>query len=128
MCSMSADNVTASITVDASAAIRSLRAAVTDLVLAEVAEERARQQEQWGTQNHPDGTGFAYLRDHAAKARRECETAFANDRGTWRHILREEYREALACQDPAELRAELVQVAAVAVAWIEAIDRRGSTS
>jgi hypothetical protein len=26
--------------------------------------------------------------------------------------------------DPEELRAELIQVAAVAVAWIEAIDRR----
>lgn len=29
--------------------------------------------------------------------------------------------------DPAKLRRELVQVCAVAVAWIEAIDRRGAT-
>ncbi|MFI1165600.1 hypothetical protein ACH4UM_18790 [Streptomyces sp. NPDC020801] len=36
----------------------------------------------------------------------------------------EEALEALAEDDPGKLRAELVQVAAVAVAWIEAIDRR----
>jgi hypothetical protein len=32
--------------------------------------------------------------------------------------------EALAEDDPTLLRAELIQVAAVAVAWVEAIDRR----
>jgi hypothetical protein len=36
----------------------------------------------------------------------------------------EEVREAMAESDPAKLRVELVQVAAVSVAWIEALDRR----
>lgn len=93
-------------------------------VLAEIAVERAQQDARWGQQNHPDGTGYAYMRDRAEIARRECNTAFANGSGTWRHILREEYREALAATTVEELRAELVQVAAVATAWIQAIDRR----
>jgi hypothetical protein len=45
---------------------------------------------------------------------------------TWKHILREEFLEAMAEEDPEQLREELVQVAAVAVAWIEAIDRRAA--
>ena len=93
-------------------------------VLVEVGAERIQQDVKWGQQDHEDGTGYEYLREQADRARRECDAAFAAGVGTWRHILREEYREAVACSDPAELRAELVQVAAVCVAWIEAIDRR----
>jgi hypothetical protein len=93
-------------------------------VLAEVDAERTRQDEKWGVQNHPDGTGYSYLVTKANTARRDCDHEFAAGNGSWRLILREEFAEALACTDPAELRAELVQVAAVAVAWIEAIDRR----
>lgn len=97
----------------------------TSKVIHEVYAERVAQEEKWGEQNHEDGTGFAYLKAQADKARRECDAAAAAGRVTWRLILREEYREALAAPSVAELRAELVQVAAVAVAWIEAIDRRG---
>ena len=45
---------------------------------------------------------------------------------TWRHILAEEFWEVFANDDadPQSQRAELIQVAAVAVAAIEAIDRR----
>ena len=42
---------------------------------------------------------------------------------TWWHILREEVFEAAAESDPQALRAELVQVAAVAMKMIDAIDR-----
>lgn len=93
-------------------------------VLRQISKERDRQDAKWGEQNHPDGTGFAYMRERARISRRECDAAFAAGQGTWRHVLREEYHEALACDDPAELRAELLQVAAVAAAWIQAIDRR----
>lgn len=41
---------------------------------------------------------------------------------TWWHILREEVFEAAAEGDPAKLRAELVQVATVAVKMIDALD------
>lgn len=98
-------------------------------VLREVLTERARQDAKWGEQNHPDGTGYAYLRDRSDIARRECDSEFAAGNGSWRLILREEYREALAAApDSPELREELIQVAAVAVAWVEAIDRRTAVS
>jgi hypothetical protein len=93
-------------------------------VLSEVAAERVRQDAKWGEQNHPDGTGMNYQRALAEEERRTCQAAFRNGRGTWRHVLAEEFFEAMAEKDPAALRAELVQVAAVAAAWIEAIDRR----
>ena len=92
----------------------------------EVLEERRRQDAKWGEQSHPDGTGLNYAEGNARERRRLCEEAFAAGRGTWRHILLEEVYEALAETDPAALRTELIQVAAVAVAWAEAIDRRGA--
>ena len=102
-------------------------ASPTDLVLLEVAAERAAQDERWGEQNHPDGTGPAHdpiVGLLADRARGLTTSAAEQGSLTWRHILREEYAEAAAEADPAKLRAELVQVAAVAVAWIEALDRR----
>lgn len=73
-------------------------------VLQEVLKERLRQVKQWGRQRHPEGD--------------------------WALILGEEYGEA--CQsalqqkpgDHRDLRGELIQVAAVAVAWIEDLDTR----
>lgn len=43
---------------------------------------------------------------------------------TWLLIALEEALEAFSETDPVKLRAELVQLGAVVVAWIEAIDRR----
>jgi hypothetical protein len=93
-------------------------------VLAEITAERARQDAKWGEQNHPDGTGGAFFAERAIIARAACQDAAAKGRLTWRHILEEEFKEATAEPSPTALRAELVQVAAVAVAWIESIDRR----
>lgn len=92
--------------------------------LEEVAQERLRQTVKWGHQNHPDGTGVPSMQAASERSRRVCEQNFYNGRGTWADILREEFHEALAESDPAALRAELIQVAAVACAWVEAIDRR----
>ena len=97
---------------------------VTNRVLSEVLAERIAQDAKWGEQNHPNGTGLNYQRHLADEERNACQAAFRNGRGTWRHVMAEEIAEANAEKDPAKLRAELVQVAAVAVAWIEAIDRR----
>ena len=94
-------------------------------VLAAVADERLRQDERWGEQNHPDGTGAPA--DAARADRLKVEYAIASQNGAleWRGILLEEVYEALAESDPERLREELIQVAAVAVAWAECIDRRG---
>ncbi|MCX5066623.1 hypothetical protein OOJ91_12115 [Micromonospora lupini] len=99
-------------------------------VLYEVARERSRQDARWGEQNHPDSnpedhyTGRAEFAENAERwklinAERAGRGAIA-----WDGVLLEEVFEALAEDDPVKLRAELVQVAAVAVAQIEAIDRR----
>jgi hypothetical protein len=105
-------------------------------VLCEVAAERERQDAKWGQQDHPDGTGDwdSYARkrsDHlkeiregkASVAKAACDVAAAEGRLTYRHILDEEVCEAFAEDDAAALRRELLQVAAVAVAWVEKIDR-----
>jgi hypothetical protein len=93
-------------------------------VLAEIQAERARQDAKWGEQNHSDGTGSTEQQKQAKDARRWCQDAFGSGYGTWSDVLAEEVAEANAERDPAKLRAELLQVAAVAVAWISAIDRR----
>ena len=100
-------------------------------VLADVAAERVRQDAKWGEQNHPDGTGISWVLDGGPNAEDACETYRritneAADRGklTWLDIALEEVAEAFAETDPAKLREELIQTAAVFVAWAEAIDRR----
>lgn len=93
-------------------------------VLAEIAAERATQDAQWGEQNHPDGTGLPVYQHSAHRYRDHADRAAASGCLAWRDVLLEEVHEALAEADPALLRAELVQVAAVAAAWAEAIDRR----
>lgn len=93
-------------------------------VLEEVSRERAEQDVKWGEQNHKDGTGRACDVRAAEDQIEACDRAFREGWGSWSHILREEVAEAFAESDPAKLRAELIQVAAVAVAWVEAIDRR----
>jgi ADP-ribose pyrophosphatase YjhB (NUDIX family) len=93
-------------------------------VLAAVTAERAAQDARWGMQELPDGTGAEGAVADADRAKREVSEA--HDRGelSWRHILHEEVLEAYAESGSERLRAELVQVAAVAVKWIQALDRR----
>lgn len=94
-------------------------------VLAEVAEERHRQDVKWGmNQDHPDGTGGVLARVASQEAKQRCDAAASRGETTWTMILEEEVAEAFAETDRAKLRAELIQVAAVAVRWIEAMDQR----
>lgn len=91
----------------------------------EVDAERQRQIEKFGDQHHPDGTGNVSQQEYADVKRRWCEAAFGSGYGTWTDILAEEVAEVEAERDPAKLRAELVQVAAVCAAWIADLDSRG---
>ena len=116
--------------------------APTFKALADVGKERDRQNDLWGDQsNLPDGTGpgalwygsryYDELGDTRALctamvARDICEMGIQDGTVRWLDILIEEVSEALAEEDPEKLRAELVQVAAVAVQWIEAIDTRNN--
>jgi predicted house-cleaning noncanonical NTP pyrophosphatase (MazG superfamily) len=92
-------------------------------VLADVKAEREAQDRMWGVQEFPDGSGSEFAED-ADRAKLECATAYQQGELTWRHILAEEFFEALAESDPAALRVELVQTAAVAVKWIQSLDRQ----
>lgn len=96
---------------------------MTESVLREVLAERQRQDAKWGEQNHPDDTSVDD-EPWADWAREDCDRAARDGKLTWRLILGEEVWEAFAETDPVKLRAELIQVAAVAVNWVEAIDRR----
>jgi hypothetical protein len=98
----------------------------TSLVLAQIADERDRQNAKWGEQNHPDGTDQLGATGHerARLVKRLVDESAKLGRLTWALILAEEVAEAECESDPVKLREELIQVAAVTVAWIEAIDRR----
>lgn len=93
-------------------------------VLLEVALERTSQDAKWGEQNHDSGCGekaYGYMRDCY---REIYETSAVLGRVTWADVMLEEVYEALSEEDPKKLRAELLQVAAVAVAWVECLDRK----
>lgn len=96
-------------------------------LLSEVAQERYAQIEKWGQQDHPSIYSGADRRKYEATADHWKQINAARvelDLLTWDGILLEEVFEALAESDDLLRREELVQVAAVALAEIEAIDRR----
>lgn len=107
----------------------------------DVIRERQAQESKWGQQNHPwldpvllNRNGGAspqrlaeeYEIPTESRAKFLCENAFKIGIGSYAHILVEEVAEAVAEQDEAKARIELIQVAAVAVAAVEAIDRRAA--
>jgi hypothetical protein len=115
-------------------------------VLAEIAAERHRQDGRWGEQNHdsldpvlrdrpggctPQRMAAEYGIPSAGLARAACEQAGQRGPLTWGHIAIEELAEAVEAGtlhgDGPRLREELVQTAAVLVAWIQCLDRRAGT-
>jgi hypothetical protein len=109
----------------------------TTFVLADVAAERGRQIAHYGNNSDlADGTGLDQpwlglgFEQHTAwdiqidfRADYESYEA-AVGKPTWMHLVREEVAEAFQESDPARLRAELIQVAALCVSWIEKLDAR----
>jgi hypothetical protein len=93
-------------------------------IIDDVLDERAKQEEKWGVQSHPDGTGDSGSNNIAWLKRHITESKAKSGDLTWRHILDEEVAEAFAEDVLDGLREELIQVAAVALAWVEDIDRR----
>ena len=99
---------------------------------ADVIAERRSQNAKWGEQNHvsvpPCSSGDAACELLGIPTEDDCKQRtdeYASGRHlTWADVLLEEFAEAVAAPNEALRRAELVQVAAVAIAWIECIDRR----
>lgn len=72
----------------------------------------------------PLGTGSEHVSpEMIAELKASNRKVTLEGRLTWRHILAEEVMEAMGESNPASLRKELIQVAAVAVAMVESIDR-----
>src|SRR5690606_32462533 len=95
-----------------------------DDVLDNARDELYRQVEKWGEQNHPDGTGLDGSKYFADWARSLADENHDNGTLTWADILTEDCSEALAEKESSWLREELMQVAAVALQWADASDRR----
>lgn len=89
-----------------------------------IEKEVARQVELWGEQNHPDGTGLPGDHQRVENFKALMKILVEDGHLTWRDILYEEVLEVFEATDPEELKTELIQVAAVATSWAEAIDRR----
>lgn len=97
-----------------------IKRAQYDVTTQALAEMHA-QDVKWGpARQMPNGTGeeFNFSHDLATYFQNETDRAFVNGRGTWAHILMEEVYEALAETNPKRLKAELIQVAAVALQWV----------
>lgn len=107
--------------------------------------ERQQQLAKWGDQRHPDLDSrdidivtrheyqFRATRWQEINAERaectsswRCSDTTAHAHTAWDGVLLEEVYEALAEADPARLRAELVQIAAVCQAWVHDLDRRST--
>lgn len=115
--------------------------------LDDVVAERERQDAKWGEQNHPSVDPVLTRRSggctpqrmaeeyeipSATRAKWLCGIRHKRGDGTWADIVVEELAEAVEAaveygDASVELRVELVQTAAVIVAWIEAIDRGTTT-
>lgn len=77
----------------------------SDTVIAfEVLQECDRQVGQWGEQDHDEPSWLAILAEEVGECARHCCPSSPSM--------------------PDDLRKELIQVAAVAVSWIKALDRR----
>lgn len=104
----------------------------TTRVLAEVLHERTRQERKFPSQHLPDGVDFRNEIPEQRLALQEMITRIKTlelaGQQTWADILAEEYAEVLLTENLKDLREELIQVAAVAVRWVEDMDKRGDTT
>lgn len=93
-------------------------------VLADVRAERMRQITKFGEQHRKDGADPMTYGPIAARSRENFQNAEANGGATWHRALNGPFFESVSETDPAALRASLVELAAVACAWIEDLDSR----
>lgn len=105
------------------------------MLLNRVAQEMERQVAKWGTQDHVSSYGYDVLDDiahpTAQDAKDLCDGIVAGTiRGqlSWTDIFLEEVleaREEAVAGDLEALKEELIQCAAVALSWVQSIERNG---
>lgn len=96
-------------------------------VLEAIAAERRAQERLYGAQDLPDDTSPVFQAE-VDRARWKLQIAADNHELTYRHLFAEEVAEAFAETDPDRIERELIQAAAVAVQWIQALHRRADGS
>lgn len=89
-----------------------------------IKNERKRQIDLWGLQSHDDGTGSELDIKTSDLIKSLVKELESENKATWKDILYEEVHEVFAEKDLEKIKEELIQVAAVAVAWVEDIDRK----
>lgn len=90
-------------------------------MMAAVRAERQAQLEKWGVQRHPHGTGNEGFKLLADQWKAICDANHEAGKDDWLTIAAEEFMEAASETDLRRLFDEVVQNAAVFVAWGEAI-------
>lgn len=85
------------------------------MVLSEVIKERERQHAKWGQQEHTPFVWLSILTEEVGEAAKEANEALFSGRADGK----------VQADAIANLRTELIQVAAVAAAIVEDIDNRG---
>lgn len=103
-------------------------------LLGKVGQEMQRQQDKWGEQNHPSwllDDVFMICEEHGIELSTDMAKGLCDERldasvCSWQDILNEEVLEARdeAINDNQEaLKEELIQIAAVALSWVQSIER-----
>lgn len=105
------------------------------MLLNRVAQEMERQVAKWGTQNHASAHGYDVLdsvaHPTAQDAKDLCDGIVYGAIGgvlSWTDIFLEEVleaREEAMLGDMDKLKEELIQCAAVALSWVQSIERNG---
>ena len=100
-------------------------------IFTDINSERERQNDKWGIQSHPSVIHPTPEENHAEykipseeESRNLNERAFFEGRGSWTHIVLEEFAEVVSCENDKDREEELIQLAAVIVAWIEDLRSR----
>ena len=100
---------------------------MTDTIFEEIRAERRRQDEKFGEQNHRmvyAGFDIEVCKKTVETIKRHNKKFGERGNSDWYFILAEEFLEAFTKTEPEKQREEMIQVAAVAVAIIEYLDRR----
>ena len=95
-------------------------------ILSAISDERNRQDEKWGVQDWPLASEGERLvsKELESGVKEICDRAARSGSQTWYKILGEEFYEAFAAESLDEQIKEMTQVAAVAVAIIECLERK----
>lgn len=94
-----------------------------DTIFSEVAQELVKAEVKHGPQMHiPLGCGNRAFGTLSEYYKERTDIAFSHGRGTWMHIAREEAYETFAEDEPAKIRAEALQAAAMFIKIVQRCD------